>query len=71
MGKVVERFPSYWNLCCFGDPVPFFVRGQRVELMKRHSFSDIEQFVIKVVALILLLISAGKLISTELLGLIR
>ena len=39
--------------------------------MKRQSFSQIEQFVIKVVALILLLIAAGKLISAELVSLVK
>jgi len=39
--------------------------------MKRQSFSQIEQFVIRVVALILLVIAAGKLISVELVSLIR
>jgi hypothetical protein len=39
--------------------------------MKPKSFLDIEQLVIKVVALILLLIAAGKLILIELMSLLK
>jgi hypothetical protein len=39
--------------------------------MKARSFTEIEHLVIRVVALILMLIAAAKLISVELVGLFR
>lgn len=39
--------------------------------MKTKSFADLEHVVIRVVALILMLIAAAKLISVELAGLFR